>query len=103
MLDLSDANHSKFIEEFSKKVTCSAKINSLAPPGMVAYKKKDEFDQQSIGARPKSSKEQSRNNSSNKENSNTDQKRSRIHGQNRSCCSDDRDKFISPYLVQEKC
>ena len=68
MLDLADDNHARFVEEFSKKIKSSAKINSLAPPGMVAYKKKDEFDQQPIGARPKSSKEQSKNNSSSKEN-----------------------------------
>ena len=54
MLDQSDPNHINFIHEFSKKVKSSAKIDALAPPGMVAYKKKEEFEHG--GARPKSSK-----------------------------------------------
>ena len=54
MLDQSDPNHINFIHEFSNKVKSSAKIDALAPPGMVAYKKKEEFEHG--GARPKSSK-----------------------------------------------
>ena len=54
MLDQTDSNHLNFIQEFSKKVKSSNKISALAPPGMVAYKKKEDVEHG--GARPKSSK-----------------------------------------------
>ena len=67
MLDQSDPNHINFIHEFSKKVKSSAKIDALAPPGMVAYKKKEEFEHG--GARPKSSKASTPKPESNKDDS----------------------------------
>ena len=54
MLDQTDSNHLNFIQEFSKKVKSSNKISALAPPGMVAYKKKEDVEHG--GARPKFSK-----------------------------------------------
>ena len=42
MLDMNDPKHLVFIQEFVSKRTNSAKISALAPPGMVAYKKKDD-------------------------------------------------------------
>ena len=56
MLDPNDRNHQNFIEQFYKKTRSSAKINALAPPGMVAYQKSDdsfEPPKQQAGTRPK--------------------------------------------------
>ena len=72
MLDQSDPNHIKFIHEFSKKVKSSAKID--APPGMVASKKKEEFEHG--GACPKCSKASTLKPESNKDDSSITSKKS---------------------------
>ena len=76
MLDQSDPNHIKFIHEFSKKVKSSAKID--APPGIVASKKKEEFEHG--GTCPKCSKASTLKLESNKDDSSiTSKKSSKIH------------------------
>ena len=75
MLDQSDPNHINFIHEFSNKVKSSAKIDALAPPGMVAYKKKE--DSEHGGARPKSSKAGTPKPESNKDDSSSSHKNDR--------------------------
>ena len=74
MLDQSDPNHINFIHEFSNKVKSSAKIDALAPPGMVAYKKKEEFEHG--GACPKCSKASTLKLESNKDDSSITSKKS---------------------------
>ena len=75
MLDQSDPNHINFIHEFSNKVKSSAKIDALAPPGMVAYKKKEDLEHG--GARPKSSKASTPKPESNKDDSSSSHKNDR--------------------------
>ena len=61
MLDTNDPKHLNFIQDFVAKSKSSTKIAALAPPGMVAYKKSEDFMSSNnfSGARPKSKSKKS--------------------------------------------